>query len=448
MKNLAKRLVGFSTLPLISALTPLLLLPIVARLGGAEGWASVAIGQAIGAFASVAIGYGSAIWGPAAIASANDESKQRGIYTEVVSSKALLSCFVFPLAIVATMFLVSHRYLFEAIGMALSMALVGWSPAWYMIGLGKAGPIATFETVPKLIATAFSAFLLLTTGVIWLYPLCLILASVIGLLLFHRSVLGVAWPKVSPLSKQSVALLRKRFSTALIDGVGTGYIAAPIPVVSMSSSVQAVSSVASGDKIYRYGLFAVVAMGNALQAWVLEPGARRVRRHVFAIAAHATLGLCGLLFLHLAGPLATEVMFGPEVAAGNPMLMFYGIAFFAVSTSTPLVRNLLIPAGRTRMVLAATILGAVVGLPLMVALNMSWGPEGVALGLAASELLVLCVTALAASPLLIRLKRFPAADLTDAVKSRGAEDRSRARGRRRMTTTKTLETTTGTKELD
>ena len=43
--------------------------------------------------------------------------------------------------------------------------------------------------------------------------------------------------------------------------------------------------------------------------------------------AHAILGVGGLLFLYLAGPLATEILFGEEVAASNPLLVFYGIAF-------------------------------------------------------------------------------------------------------------------------
>lgn len=403
MKSILKRLLGFSALPFISALTPLLLLPIVARLGGPEGWASVSVGQAVGAIGSVAIGYGSMIWGPPAIASVTRDIERHATYTQVLSSKALISTIVFPAVIIITIGMSPSKYLLEGIGMAVSMALIGWSPSWYLIGLGKPRPIATYETIPKLVATALSAGLLLSTGIIWLYPLCLILATVIGLSLFHRRELGTVWPRIRPLSRATMKLIGFRWNTALIEATGAAYVAAPVPVVSTGGSASEISSVASGDKIYRYGLFGVVALANAFQGWVLEPtNTSRLRRHIIALVAHTVLGLVGLLFLCIAGPWSTEILFGTAVAAHNPMMAFYGIAYFAVSVSTPLVRNLLIPAGRTRVVLFATIVGAIVGLPSMVILNTTMGASGVGLGFATSELLVLVITGIAAAPLLAK----------------------------------------------
>ncbi|MFH5878529.1 lipopolysaccharide biosynthesis protein [Arthrobacter sp. NA-172] len=401
MKSRLKRLLGFSALPFISAMTPLLLLPIVARLGGPEGWASVSIGQAVGAFGSVAIGYGSMIWGPPAIASSSRDVDRRAIYARVLSSKVLISCIVFPSIVLITMMMSPPKHLLEGIGMALSMALIGWSPSWYLIGLGKPGPIAIVETIPKLVATALSACLLLWTGIIWFYPLCLILATGLGLSLFHRQVLGSMWPRIRPFSLDTLRMLRFRSNAALIDASGVAYVAAPIPVVSTGGNVSEISSVASGDKIYRYGLFGIVALANAVQGWVLEPKASDAfRRHIVAIVAHITLGLIGLVFLCVAGPLATEILFGSSVAAKNPMMAFYGVAYFSVSASTPFVRNLLIPAGKTRVVLSATIIGAVIGLPSMMLFNSTSGASGVALGLAISEVLVLVITVFAAIPLI------------------------------------------------
>lgn len=405
MKSLLKRLLGFSALPFISAMTPLLLLPIVARLGGPEGWASVSIGQAVGAVGSVAIGYGSMIWGPPAIASSSRDDDRRAIYSNVLASKALTSSIVLPVIVLLTILMSPSRHLLEGIGMALAMALAGWSPSWYLIGLGKPGPIATFETIPKLVATGISACLLLLTGIIWFYPLCLILAMVIGLGLFHRKVLGTFWPRIRPFHRDTLKTLRSRSNTALIEATGVAYVAAPVPVVSMRGNANEISSVASGDKIYRYGLFAVVALANAVQGWVLEPTtSRRFRRHIIAISAHAVLGLFGFTFLCIAGPWATEFLFGSAVAAQGPMMAFYGAAYFAVCASTPFVRNVLIPAGKTRIVLVATIVGAVIGLPAMIVLNATSGSAGVALGLAISEFLVLAITSVAAMPLLAKIR--------------------------------------------
>lgn len=404
MSVLARRLIGFSALPLISSLTPLLLLPIVARLGGAEGWASVAIGQSVGAVGSVIIGYGSMIWGPPAIAAAHYD-EQKATYIQVASFKALVSFLVLPLTTLLILLMCGPRYWLEAVGMGISMSLVGWSPAWYFIGQGKPGPIASFETVPKLIATGIAAVLLLITGVIWVYPLCLIVATAIGLSLFHRRFFGRVLLPVSPFNRATLLFFRARLQTALVEATGTAYIAAPVPVISFGGSVSEVGSLASGDKIYRYGLFAVSALGNALQGWVLERDALRpYRRHCFAIVFHLLLGLAGLTFLCLFGSWATEFLFGDAVAAGEMMMICYGVAYFAVCASTPFVRNILVPAGRTKVVLLATLLGAFTGIPSMVFLKDLWGAAGVAAGLAASEALVLVVTVVASLPFINQLR--------------------------------------------
>ncbi len=47
MKTVLARLTGFSILPLLSLVTPLLLLPVIASIVGSGGIASVVSGQAI-----------------------------------------------------------------------------------------------------------------------------------------------------------------------------------------------------------------------------------------------------------------------------------------------------------------------------------------------------------------------------------------------------------------
>jgi hypothetical protein len=46
---LAPRVLAFAGLPFLSLLTPFLLLPILARVAGAEAWLAIAIGQSVGA---------------------------------------------------------------------------------------------------------------------------------------------------------------------------------------------------------------------------------------------------------------------------------------------------------------------------------------------------------------------------------------------------------------
>lgn len=139
---------------------------------------------------------------------------------------------------------------------------------------------------------------------------------------------------------------------------------------------------------------AVSAAGNALQGWVLEVrGDHRRSRNIAAIAIMAGGGLLGAAFLAVAGPWFTALLFGAE-KQGSPMVMsVLAVAFFAVATSTPLIRNILIPARRDRPVLIATLIAAVCGLSLMIALGLVWGANGIAIGFAASEVIMLVACA-------------------------------------------------------
>jgi O-antigen/teichoic acid export membrane protein len=103
------------------------------------------------------------------------------------------------------------------------------------------------------------------------------------------------------------------------------------------------------------------------------------------MAAHAALGLAGGIFLTLFGPWVSGVMFGEAVRADTLTCLYYGVSFFFISSSTPLIRNVLIPAGRQKSVLMWTAISAVVGVLLMVAAGMAANVPGIALGMAVSE---------------------------------------------------------------
>ncbi len=152
---------------------------------------------------------------------------------------------------------------------------------------------------------------------------------------------------------------------------------------------QVSSPFASADAAYRLGLFTVTAMGNAFQGWTLEPGAERRSRHRGAFLAHLGLGVVGGGLFAALGPWVTGFVFGPDVAAPRDVCVWYGVAFLFLSVSTPPIRNLLVPAGRVRLVLGWTVGSAVVGLVLMVGAALAGWSAGVAAGMAVSEAVLL-----------------------------------------------------------
>ncbi|PJJ65725.1 lipopolysaccharide biosynthesis protein [Compostimonas suwonensis] len=390
MRRLILRFGGFATLPLLSAVAPLLLLPIIARVGGVDGWASIATAQAIGTFGAVAVSFGWAIAGPPLIAQETSEEQRRASYRRSFSSRMIVFVVALPLLAVLSGVLAAPRYVLDSVLMTVAMAFFGFSFSWFAIGLGRPGLIASFEAVPKVVATLLSAVLLLIGVPIWAYPALLLLASVSGLLLFQRRHIGALLPWMRRADGTLRGSLRIMVVPALVDLSGASYAATPLPIVSATSSFLMTSMFASADKLYRYGLFGISALANALQAWVLDPARpAQHRRQVAAIIAHLVLGTIGMLVLAVGGPWATSLLFGEDVAAAGYVCFWFGMAYLMLSVSTPFMRNLLLPHGRASVILKATVAGAIIGVPIMIWGALTIGGVGVAMGLALSEFVIL-----------------------------------------------------------
>lgn len=389
-RSIFLRLGGFAALPLLSSLAPLLLLPIIARVGGVEGWASVATAQAIGAFGSVMVSFGWTIAGPPRITREKTDVERRRLYRSAFSTRVVMMFVFAPILMAVSAVLASPAHILDAVVMTGAMTLFGLSPAWYCIGLGRPRLIATFEAIPKFLATLVAAAFLLIGYPIWTYPAVLILATVLGLVAFHTTQIESWWPWTKQGAKSVRRTLHTMMIPALVEITGSTYAAMPVPIASATTSLLSTGMFASADKLFRYGMFSISALANALQAWVLE-GAIGIsrRRHFIAIAAHAVLGLVGLAVLVVAGPWATALLFGDPVKATVDVCIWYGIAFLFLSLTTPLIRNLLIPNGKTAVILTATIISAVVGIPTMIISGISLGSVGVAFGFALSETLIL-----------------------------------------------------------
>jgi len=64
MTTVLRRLTGFTLLPLLSLVTPFLLMPVIARVAGGGGWSSVVAGQAVGTFGATVVFWGWNVVGP------------------------------------------------------------------------------------------------------------------------------------------------------------------------------------------------------------------------------------------------------------------------------------------------------------------------------------------------------------------------------------------------
>nr|WP_259393008.1 polysaccharide biosynthesis C-terminal domain-containing protein [Microbacterium halimionae] len=138
----------------------------------------------------------------------------------------------------------------------------------------------------------------------------------------------------------------------------------------------------------KLGQFLPLTLANALQSWTAEvTGIARAHRIRIALSAHAAFGVAGWVVLATAGPWASEVLFGAEAAATFAVVIPLGFAFALYSLRTSMTRHLLFPTGAARTVMAATLIGTVVGVPAMLLFAAWFGPVGAAFGYAMTELI-------------------------------------------------------------
>ena len=384
MTTVLRRLAGFTLLPLLSLVTPFLLMPVVARIAGGDGWSSVVAGQAVGTFGATVVFWGWNVVGPVQIARAADARAQAEVYAASLRTRLGLLVVVLPVSMAVSVAIARPDYRVISAAMAAATALLGLSPAWFGIGVGRPMLLLWYDTLPRFVAAVVATPVVLVTRQIWPYPVLLALSVVVGLLAFHRGVAGGSGWSPWPL-RGTARELGAQGSTAAINLTATAYASSPVPIATATFAETRSSALASADTAYRLGLFAVTAMGNAFQGWTLELGAPRRARHLSAIGSHLVLGAVGAVAFALLGPWATGVLFGDAVAATREICVAYGVSFLFISASSPLIRNLLIPAGRTRLVLGWTAVSAVAGLTLMFAAARSGWLAGVAFGMAVSE---------------------------------------------------------------
>lgn len=391
MRSLLLRLAGFFGAPVLSSLAPFIILPFISRVVGADGWANISAGQSIGILGMVAVQFGWGVLGPVRVARSASAHERAVIMHESLRSRSLLALVALPLAAVITFLVCSPPYRLESVLLAVAMAVGGFTPAWFCIGQGNPRALMIFDAVPKLVASVTAVPFLVLADNVLIYPI-LLTAFTLASYAIHAVRVLRERDRAAPAPRRTLTVIASMAPTAAIDATGNAYGATPVPIATAALVPAEASAFASGDRVYRLGLLAVIAFGNTFQAWVLDPRAHDLRRrHLIAFGTMATIGVIGAIGIALLGPWATGLLFGSAVAALPATCAVYALAFLFISCSTPMIRNLLIPAGRYRIVLTATVVSAVVGLAIM-GLGAAMGSGTViAGGVAAAEIIVACV---------------------------------------------------------
>lgn len=372
-------------MPTIAAVSPLAVLPLVSRIAGPSGWSSAIAGESIGTFVAIAIGYGWTAIGPALVSLATDAETRAKLYRESLLVRALIAVAAIPVMVVICWFVASPGAQWLTVLMGLQGALIALSFTWYCAGVGDPRTIIFFDAVPRLIAAVAAAGLIALTGVVELYPLSGIAVTVVGTTIFSVRLLRRTpgpWPRLADTPR----LLRANLAVAVNDAALSAYSSVPAPLVNVTAAPVAAGSFASADKLFKLGSVLPFTLASALQSWIGEHGGRaRARRMRIALTAHSAFGAAGGGALIGLGPMVSLVLFGQQNAAHLDVITAMGLVFAFLSVRTSMTRHVLFPSGKAAVATKATLIATAVGVPTMVALALSIGPLGAAVGYALTE---------------------------------------------------------------
>lgn len=388
MTRLLRRILAFAALPIASAFAPLVVLPLISRIGGPESWAAVGIGTAVGSLVSSFSFVGYSISGTAAVAVA-PANRARGVrlYAEGFYTRLAVLCVSAPIGVLVTLLISPPQALVIGALFALAFSVNALSMSWFATGMGSPSHIFVFETGPRVLISLISALLILLTGNIALYPVLLAIGTVAGVLAYNMKICGRILPRGA--GARSVRSRLLHFSSAWgVEVVGSSYSSIPVPLSGGILGATQTAPYVSADRVYRYGLFVVHALANALQSWVLEREDRR--RQVAAIVLHSLLGISGAVFLMVFGRSLSRALFGESVTPDESIFIPLAIAFFSTSCSTPLMRNMLIPRGKQKELLRMVLISGACGVLVMIAGGFTFRTiHGIVYGLALSETIML-----------------------------------------------------------
>ncbi|MCT9818762.1 hypothetical protein N3K63_00535 [Microbacterium sp. W1N] len=383
--TLRGRLFGFTLIPAIAAVSPLVVLPAVSRSAGDDGWASAVAGESVGTFIAIAVAYGWTTVGPALVAGASDDVRRGRLYRDAVVVRLITSAFALPLLVVLCALVAAPGHALLASLMGLQGALIGLSFTWFAVGVGDPRAILFFDAVPRL-AVAVVAMLAIVNGApVEVYPLAGIVVTLVGTTVYTLNLLR-RYPSAWPSMRELPTLFRWGAPVALNDAALGAYSSVPMPLVNTISSGATAAGFASADKLAKLGQFLPLTLANALQAWTAEAHEdQRARRLRIALVMHGSFGAVGMVVLGLTGPLVTTLFFGAHAGASMGVCFALGAAFAMYSLRTSMTRHVLFPAARQKTVMWATLTATAAGVPAMLVGAWAFGPLGVAIGYALTE---------------------------------------------------------------
>lgn len=365
---------GYALSMLLLAIASLVAIPAMIRASGSVAWGSVALGQAVGALSAVAIAYGWSMSGPARVARSSATLRLAEFRASVKVRLSLLIPMALLAAGVAAIMAPARRDL-AALG-AVTFALVGLTSNWFFVGLARPYILLLVETVPRVTGTAVGVVAMNLGQDALVGLLCQAAGFVLAFVCsatWVRAHLGSAGARPTD-EERLVDLLRHRGDGLAVSMGTAAYIASPLMIVTaVAPASQPIFALL--DKVARQISVALGPTVTVLQGWV--PRARDPRRRArWALGT----GMLMAVALSVAVLTVTPALFewlGAGSVQPSPTARVIVAAFVGVNFLESLVsKSILATFDRLGDAARATLVGALIGLPLVPVGALVAGADG------------------------------------------------------------------------
>lgn len=383
----SKKLFGFGSATLLSAIVNFVAIPVLIRHAGAHTWAGVAVAQSVAGFASVIVSFGWGAFGAAWIAAMNREV--RGTYfVGSLSSRMWLLALMLPIALVVVNYTATGNLAANMIACAAAM-VPALGATWFFIGEVRPGLLIAFDAVPRLAGTIAGASLVAGGASIVAFSTCQLVGALIGVFLSAASILR-RYSVGQLIWTPSAAVRRLRGQYGGVVTAGTASLYVSLPLVWVSSTVPGMAPIyALSDKLLKAAVSAQATVTQVAQGYVpaagraqLETRIRRTLKASSYASVFAGLGLAAVL-----APVGAFLS-GGELVPSFVVASGLGAALAAIGLSGVIGTACLPALGATRVTATSTVVGALVGVPLIVILTALYGINGTAWAVAFSEMVV------------------------------------------------------------
>lgn len=384
----ARRLGGFAASVGITTLVGVFAIPVVIAYAGQETWGIIAVGQSIALLFGVLVSFGWGTIGPAMVAGMPAAGRPQMFFDSLVS-RLYLFLLAFPLVLLTVVLVAS-----DDIGVSFTAGVTYLVPflgaSWYFVGDGRPGRLLVFDTLPGTVGTVLGLVGLMLTGNVYVYLFSQMALNLAGVcasaLLIRRS--AATRPRIDPNLRRAAARLAGQRHGVITAATSSLYVNTPLLVI--STVIPAARPLyAMADKFFRYGLTAVGPVVQVLQGSIADPDRTVQDRRIRSAALLAPfVSIAGAAVMALCIPWASRLLSQGAIAVDFSLAIPMGVVFGAVTISQIVGLACLIPIGEGKALASSTVLGAAIGIPLIVAGALTIGVEGVAWAVAVSEIAV------------------------------------------------------------